>query len=152
ITFEQHCGSPTSTRVIAGTFAYRAAPPPDPAPWLVPNAGSGSSSGTPPTDRVTVYSDAHDLLFNGNERQYDSSNATIALSGTAADAKVTVSGRTVLDNFTFELEGAGGGALQAGGTYTQPGTGGIDIAGPWGPCGDATGQFEVRDIATAANG
>ena len=106
-----------------------------------------------------MFSDRGDYIGGGQPRLFDSDNAAISVSGSAAYLTVTVSGGTRGDSYRMDFAAPPGQALTTGvydraqsapfRTATRPG---IDIGGDGRGCNEITGRFEVRDLAVGSNG
>jgi len=109
---------------------------------------------------VVMYSDAGDYIGGGQQRLYTPGGASITTSGgPAGELYVNVSGGASGDYFTLDFAAPPGQALTPG-VYTDAqrapfrsaGHPGIDIYGSGRGCNEDTGLFEVKDIATDADG
>lgn len=115
--------------------------------------GTAAASGT---SYVSLFSDQA-RPPGGDAQLFHSGNSQISLSGSAADLTVNVKG--ALGDDTFEFAAPPGRSL-ATGFYENAqrvasraeGHPGIDINGKYRDCNTTDGRFEVRDIATGADG
>jgi Tol biopolymer transport system component len=154
LAFEQHCEG--GAAALHGTFLYRAGDTTQPAPWMVSTTALGAAG----AGWVSMFSDGGDYIGAGSQREFDSANAQISVSGSTADLDVSASGGTAGDSYDFHFAAAPGGVLGSGGIYTdaqrtpfrQAGHPGIDISGTGRGCNTDSGSFEVKDIATGAGG
>jgi hypothetical protein len=121
------------------------------------SAPARAAAGSP--EYVVMYSDG-EWVGGGIQRQFDSGNAQISVSGSAAYVTVGVAGGTSGDYYDLDFAAPPGQVLAPGGIYTnaqrapfrEPGHAGIDISGSGRGCNEDTGLFEVKDIATDAGG
>lgn len=109
---------------------------------------------------VVMYSDPGDYVGGGQQRLYTPSSSSITTSGgPAGELYVNVSGGASGDYFTLDFAAPPGQTLTPG-VYTDAqrapfrsaGHPGIDIYGSGRGCNETTGLFEVKDIATDADG
>jgi hypothetical protein len=144
------CGVRTGVRTVGVVLAA-----------LAVFAGGGTTSAaTGPASYVVMFSDSGDFIGQGLQREYDSGNAQISLSGTTSELSVGVSGGTAGDFYTLEFAAPSGNVLAPGGVYVgaqrapfrAAGHPGIDINGSGRGCNTDTGLFEVKDLATDATG
>src|SRR4051794_39277467 len=109
---------------------------------------------------VVMYSDAGDYIGGGQHRLYTPASSSITVSGGPnGELDVNVSGGASGDYFTLTFAAPPGQTL-APGVYVDAqrtpfrtaGHPGIDIYGSGRGCNEDAGRFEVKDIATGADG
>ena len=107
---------------------------------------------------VTMVSEG-EYIGGGLAREYDSANAQVAVSGSAAYLGVGVAGGPSPGDFDLEFAAPPGYSLVPGvyvdaqrAPFRDPGHPGIDISGDGRGCNEDTGSFEVLDIHSDAGG
>src|SRR3954470_2240438 len=111
------------------------------------------------TTSVVMYRDAGDYIGGGQHRLYTPGNSSITVSGGSEEVDVNVSGGPSGDYFTLTFAAPPGQALAPGvyidaqrTPFRTAGHPGIDIYGSGRGCNEDAGRFEVKDIATGADG
>jgi hypothetical protein len=103
---------------------------------------------------ITAFSATGDLIAEGSQAEFDSSNAVITGSVAGDELDLTASGGTLGNTFSFDIAPPHG-AVFAAGEYLsvqqtpsrQAGHPGLNITSINHSCSTDTGSFEVREIA-----
>jgi hypothetical protein len=120
---------------------------------------SSSASASATYSSATAYSDRGDWVGGGDQRVFDSADASFVVTGHASDLTVDVNGGSSGDSVTMEFAAPPGQTLRPGvydgaqrAAFRTSGRPGIDITSDSRGCNGDTGGFEVKDIATDSGG
>jgi hypothetical protein len=121
--------------------------------------GSGQAAATKlqspvSTMVITAFSETGDLIAEGSQAEFDTSNAVITGNVAGDELDITASGGTLGNTFSFDIAPPPG-AVFAAGEYLsvqqtpsrRAGHPGLDITSTNESCSTDTGSFEVREIA-----
>jgi len=106
-----------------------------------------------------MFSERGDYILAGGERLYYPGNASVTLTGNAADFKISVSGGLHGDSYDLRFAGPPSESLHPGlylnaqrAPFRTAGHPGIDIGGSGRGCNTIGGRFDVKDIVTDPTG